>query len=66
MHPNEKRQLQQVLARARVEKLSEVIPFKLPFSISNWLWKHVGKGHVSEFVRESVLQRLERMSKVDE
>jgi hypothetical protein len=59
---NDKEELRRALTRARVEKLSEPIHSKLPFSVSSWLLKHVGKGHVSEFVRESILERLERMA----
>ena len=56
---NDIRELQKILARAKVEKLSEVIPSKFPFSIALWLKK---RGNVSKFVRESVILRLQRMA----
>lgn len=62
MNRDEIRELREVLARARVEKLSQPTHTKLPFSVANWLQQHVGKHHISEFVRESIVQRLERMA----
>ena len=63
LHRNEKRQLQRALARARVEKFSEMIPCKLPFSIALWLKK---RDNMSKFVREAVVERLERMVESNE
>ena len=59
MNRKNKSELEHLLHRVQIEKKTELVPVKISMSLYSWLKRH-HKGHVSSFLREALIEKLER------
>jgi len=65
-HKTSRNEIEKVLSRVEVEKISKLIPVKIQQSLYFWLRKRVGKGRVSSFILEAIFEKLEKMVEADD